>query len=103
MPVACQSREVTEPQRDLSAELTEGLRPCVKRKDGGLCPPIAGSFDFRLVMLICCLQTTDNSHAQRLANPQIPYNLRAFSVVMRPASSGVRSRSSASFFATSGT
>ena len=26
MPVACQSREVTEPQRDLSAKLTEGLR-----------------------------------------------------------------------------
>ena len=25
MPVACQSREVTEPQRDLSAKLTEGL------------------------------------------------------------------------------
>ena len=24
MPVACQSREVTEPQRDLSAKLTEG-------------------------------------------------------------------------------
>ena len=27
MPVACQSREVTEPQRDLSAKLTEGENP----------------------------------------------------------------------------
>ena len=27
MPVACQSREVTEPQRDLSAQPTEGENP----------------------------------------------------------------------------
>ena len=27
MPAACQSREVTEPQRDLSAKLTEGENP----------------------------------------------------------------------------
>ena len=40
MPVACQSREVTEPQRDLSAKLTEGLRSCALRKNSGLCPPM---------------------------------------------------------------
>ena len=34
MPVACQSREVTEPQRDLSAELTEGLCGEISR----ICP-----------------------------------------------------------------
>ena len=34
MPVACQSREVTEPQRDLSAKLTEGLCGEISR----ICP-----------------------------------------------------------------